>query len=113
MKRKRRVSPLARIPMTVESVHWETDEAGRVTLLVENAGWANRLAQRLFRRPRHSRVLLDVLGSYVWRQIDGRRSVARLGELVETQFGETAHPLYERLYGYLQVLHSYGFVRWA
>ena len=109
----RKTTSLSRIPVPAGHIRWECDEEDRVSLFVENSGWANRLAQRFMGRPRWSRVELDALGSFVWRQMDGEYTVQQLGELVEVDFGEAAHPLYERLWVYLQRLHSYGFIRWA
>lgn len=104
---------LSRIPAVAAHIRWETDADGTVTLRVENVGWANRLAQKLFGRPRYSFVRLDALGSYVWQQMDGQRTVAYLGELLEKRFGAAAQPLYERLDAYLRILVGYGFARWV
>ncbi len=108
-----KASPLSRVPVPTAHILWESSGETGVCLQVENTGWANRLAQKWLKRPRWSRVELDDLGSFVWRQMDGERTVRQLGELVEENFGEAAHPLYERLYGYLQILYSYGFIRWV
>ena len=32
---------------------------------------------------------------------------------MEAEFGEEAHPLYERLARYFQILDSYRFIEWA
>ena len=111
--RRARNAPLSCIPAVAAHMGWETDVNGIVTLRVENVGWANRLAQKLFGRPRYSFVRLDALGSYVWQQMDGRRTVACLGELLEKRFGAAAQPLYERLNAYLCILVGYGFARWV
>ena len=103
---------LDRIPARVEGIQWRTDEEGGVTLQIENTGWANRLAQFLFNRPKFSYVHLDELGSFVWPLIDGEQDITAIGVRVEEQFGEKAHPLYERLAQYFRILESYRFIQW-
>lgn len=115
MKKKKIVIPhnyLERIPAHPTALHWKTDDDGIVTLEVENTGWVNRLVQKCFGRPRVSYIHLDRFGSFVWQQIDGVKTITALGELVEAQFGEEAHPLYERLARYFQILDSYHFIQW-
>lgn len=103
---------LERIPVRPAQLTWTTDDDGIVTLEVENTGWVNRIAQKLFDRPRVSYIHLDKLGSFVWPLLDGERSIIALGEAVEAEFGEEAHPLYERLARYFQILDSYHFIEW-
>ncbi len=115
MKKKKIViskNYLEKIPARPTAIRWTADEQGMVTLEIENNGWANRVAQKLFRRPKVSFVHLDEMGSFLWPLLDGDKTIIRLGELVEERFGEEAHPLYERLARYFQILDSYHFVSW-
>ena len=116
MKKKKIIIPknyLERVPVRSESIKWKTDNDGMVTLEIENTGWVNRIAQACFGRPRVSYIHLDKLGSFVWPLLDGEKNITELGKLVEAQFGEEAHPLYERLARYFQILDSYHFVSFA
>lgn len=116
MKKKKKIiipeNYLEKIPVHSSSLHWKTDSDGIVTLRIENTGWANRIAQKVFFRPQYSYVHLDKLGSFVWPLIDGETNITELGKLVEEQFGEDAHPLYERLAQYFRILDSYHFINW-
>lgn len=103
---------LLQIPVHPEGLSWSSDEEGLVTLFIENKGVMNRIAQKLFRKPRFSYIHLDKTGSFTWQQIDGIKNIIALGELVEAEFGEEAHPLYERLAKYFQILDSYHFINW-
>lgn len=100
---------LERIPVRAD-LKWSADEKGLVTLEIENKGIFNRVAQKLFKKPPITYIHLDELGSFVWPEIDGEKNIIVLGEMVEERFGEAAHPLYERLAKYFQVLESYRFV---
>ena len=72
----------------------------------------NRIAQKLFRKPKVSHIHLDEMGSFVWPILDGEKNIIELGKLVEERFGDKASPLYERLAKYFQILDSYGFIEW-
>jgi len=116
MKKKKIVIPenyLEKIPVKTSSIDWSTDDKGIVTLKIENTGWANRLAQFILFRPKFSYVHLDKNGSFVWPLIDGKKSITEIGKLVDAEFGEEAHPLYERLAQFFRVLDSYHFIHWT
>ena len=100
---------LENIPVRAD-IRWNTDENGMVTLEIDNKGVFNKIAQKLFRKPPVSYIHLDELGSFVWPVIDGEKNLVEMGKLVEERFGEKAHPLYERLAKYFQILESYKFI---
>ena len=103
---------LERRPIRPEQIQWSVDEEGLVTLDIENKGFFNRVAQKLFHRPRISHIHLDRIGSFVWPLLDGEKDIIALGALVKEHFGDEAEPLYERLAKYFQILDSYSFVTW-
>lgn len=103
---------LEKIPVRAEHIKWSADEDGKVTLDIENKGLFNRIAQKLFGKPRISHIHLDAIGSFVWPLIDGERTITDIGEIVERELGERAQPTYERLAKFFQILDSYGFVKW-
>lgn len=103
---------LEKIPMRPSRIQWETGTDRLVTLSVENTGWVNRIAQKFFRRPKVSYIHLDEMGSFIWPLLDGEKSIVELGKLVDAHFGEKAHPLYERLARYFQIMDSYQFIDW-
>ena len=101
---------LEKVPSRREDITFTTDENGITTLEIENKGAFNRIAQKLFKKPKISYIHLDKMGSFIWGIIDGESSITALGEKVDAHFGEEAHPLYERLSKYISILESYGFV---
>lgn len=103
---------LERTPLRADHITWSADDQGIVTLEIENVGWANRLAQKLFHRPKISFVHLDEMGSFIWPLLADDQDIIALGKKVEERFGEAANPLYERLVKYLQILESYHFITW-
>ena len=115
-KKKQKADPkenyLMRCPLHREDIRWETDEKEMVTLLIENTGVFNHIAQILFKKPKISYIHLDEIGSFVWPRMVEGRTIMMLGEDVKERFGEKAEPLYERLAKYFQILDSYGFIVW-
>lgn len=101
---------LDKVPMRRDGLNWTVDENRAVTLEVENKGWANKIAQVLFKRPKVSFIHLDEMGNFIWPIIDGEKNVFAIGKEVKSHFGDKAEPLYERLAQYFQILESYGFV---
>jgi len=101
---------LEKIPMRKEDISWTMDEQGIVTLEIENKGWANRLAQLFFNRPKVSFIHMDELGSFLWPKLDGEKNIIDLGVEVKERFGEKAEPLYERLARFFQILDQCHFI---
>ena len=79
----------------------------------ENLGLFNRIAQVIAKKPRYSYIELDDFGSFVWKQIDGKRTIYEIGQLVHDEFGDKAEPLYNRLVGFIRTLHENRFVVYA
>ena len=102
---------LERIPIRNESINWSKDENGIVTLEIDNIGIFNRIAQKLFKKTPVSYIHLDETVSFVWPLIDGNKSIMDLAEHLDNEFGQKAHPLYERIAKFIQILESYNFVQ--
>ncbi|MBR2404999.1 MAG: PqqD family protein [Clostridia bacterium] len=101
---------LDKIPEKNKDIKWKKDENGVVTLEIKNKGVMKRITQILFKKPKVSYVHFDETGSFVWPIIDGIKDIWTIGKELEEEFGEKAHPLYERLAKYFQILESYGFI---
>ncbi len=101
------------VPVRPETLRWHTDYQKRVILEVENRGMFNRIAQKVFGKPRFTKVHLDAMGTFVWPLIDGKRTVGDIALLVKEEFGEKAEPLYPRIVKYFQMLESYHFIRYS
>ncbi len=109
MKKKIEENYLDRKPIRNENIKWTVAD-DKVTLHIENKGFFNRVAQKLFGKPKVSFVHLDSNGSFIWQLLDGKKDLTEIGKEVDARFGEAAHPLYERLAKYCQILESYGFI---
>lgn len=105
MSRKKKENYLDYVPVCAPEHTWDLNEKNQVVIHVENKGFYNRLAQKLFKRPKVSHISLDDFGSFVWQQMDGKRTIYEIGQLVKVRFGEKAEPLFERLTQYFQTLY--------
>ena len=104
---------LERIPVRKETIKWTCDDNGIVTLMIENKGVFNKIAQVFFKKPKISYIHLEEFGSFIWQIVDGKRDILELGKMVEEHFGEKSHPLYERLAKYFTMLDNCGFVKFV
>ena len=109
-KKESQINYLDLIPKKNEALRWHTDLKKRVILEVENRGVFNTVAQKVFGKPRFTKVHLDDMGTFVWPLIDGEKTVEDIGKLVKEEFGEKAEPLYTRFVKYFQIMESYHFV---
>ncbi|MCI8307716.1 MAG: PqqD family protein [Lachnospiraceae bacterium] len=113
MKKKNKSLPgnyLEYVPRHNDSIKYETDANGAVTILKENSGFFHMIARNLFKKPRISYIHLDEMGNFIWPLINGRRTVYDISMLVSEEFGQKAEPLYNRLIQYLINLETYGFI---
>ncbi|MBE7021049.1 MAG: PqqD family protein [Ruminococcaceae bacterium] len=102
---------LEKKPSLKEGISFE-EKNGIITLCIENKGIMNKIAQKLFGKPKLSYIHLDELGSFALALADGKTSILEMGEAVKGKFGEKAEPLYERLAKFFQVMDSYAFIEW-
>ena len=109
MKNNKQQNLLEFIPIR-KIENFSSDEKDVITLEIENKGVFNRIAQKLFKKPKISYIHLDEMGSFVWPLIDGQKNITEIGTFVKEHFGEKAEPLYPRLAQYFKILESYGFI---
>ena len=81
------------IPKHNSLFEYHENEAGNIEVKVHNKGIFNKIAQVVAKRPKYSNIELDAFGSFIWRQMDGCRSIYEIGELVKAEFGDKAEPL--------------------
>lgn len=100
------------IPVCNPKYTWDADKKGIVTVHVINQGFYNWIAQKFFKKPRISHIALDEYGSFVWRQMDGVRTIYDISKLTSAEFGKNAEPVIERIVKYFQILYQNKFIGW-
>lgn len=106
----RRDNFVDRVYKITDGLVWDVSDDGVVVVDMENKGFANKVAQRFFKRPEVSHITLEGMGSFIFRQIDGVRSVYDIGAVLKEEYKDEAEPLYERLSVYMKQLETNGFV---
>lgn len=101
------------VPEFSAHIQWRRLDDGTVQLTIQRTGFFNRVSQKLFGAPEYSYIDLDALGSFVWQQIDGKRTVHEIGQRMESEFGDSAAPVYERLAEFMKMLQRNNFVHLA
>ena len=109
--KKKRENYLERVPIRNDKYRWNIQKNDIVTIEKENKGIFNKIFQRFFKKPKISYIHLDENGSFVWMQIDGKKSLLEIGRLLEKRFGDSAKPIYERLVGFFATLNDAGFIK--
>lgn len=94
----------------INDMKWEVLEDGIVEISVENTGFYNTIAQKLFKRPRYSFIKLDEYGSFVWQQIDGKKTIYEIGKELGANHKGASTQLYERLAKYFAILERNKYI---
>ena len=92
-----------------DGIHFCVSEEGGVTVDMENTGFYNRLAQKLFHRPKTSHIALDAYGSTLWRLLDGQRSVYEMVLSMQEAFPDEPD-MTKRVISFLGQLERLGWV---
>ena len=75
-KKEIQINYLDLIPERSAQLRWHTDIRGRMVLEIENKGAFNTIAQKLFGKPRYTKIHLDDNGIYLathrWQENSGR-----------------------------------------
>lgn len=98
------------IPKHNALFEFRENHVGNIEVKVQNKGFFNKVAQVFAKRPKFSYIELDEFGSFIWREMDGQKSVYEIGQQVKQEFGEKAEPLYERLSEFIKILHKNHYV---
>ncbi|HCA81549.1 MAG TPA: PqqD family protein [Bacteroidetes bacterium] len=93
--------------MPAQRVSWETAENGTVVVLIpkfHNEFLVRWLVPRL--RYPFVRLKLDPLGSFVWKQCDGRTTVTVIAERMQAEFGDSLQQVHNRIRSFLLMLEK-------
>ena len=95
-----------------DKLEWQISENGYVNLTIENKGIYNKIAQKLFRKPRYTNIELDCYGSRLWLYIDGKRTVYDIFMKMTNAFPDEEN-MYERVNRFVAILQKNSFIKIA
>ncbi len=94
---------------------WETNPETQF-VVIKKPKFKNPLIKKYLlprlKRPDYS-VKLDKIGSFVWKNIDGKVSFAEIAEKMKKEFGESIKPADDRLGQFINSLRRYDFIRFV
>ena len=97
----------------VHNIEWEENTiSGLVELKkpkFENAFLKKIILPRL-KNP-YYKVKLDKIGSFVWKQINGKNKISEIAQALEKQFGESVQPVTPRLSKFIFSLSKNKFIQ--
>jgi hypothetical protein len=100
------------VPLKNGENEWSKATDGLVTVHAVHRGLFSLIARKCFARPRVSHIHLDEYGSFVWKNIDGKKTIGQLAEILKSEYGSGAEPLYKRLVHYMKVLYNNKLIVW-
>jgi glutathionyl-hydroquinone reductase len=98
------------IPIRSTKITYNKKENGLIEIILPRNSIVERITRKLFFTPDKYRVELDKMGTFVWEQIDGQRTIYEIAMSVQERFKEEAEPLYERLLQYINILKNNNFI---
>ena len=111
MKKDNRKNYLDNIPK--HNKKWQLNDKKMVEITVENKGFFNTLAQKIYKKPRYSFIELDTFGSFVWQQIDGKKNIYEIGQILKKEHKKAEDKLYERLSAFFGILEQNKYIVFA
>jgi len=97
------------IPMHSSKITWSEKE-DIVVVDMYHKGFFPWIVQKLFYKPKVSHVKLDKIGSFIWKRIDGERTINDLANELKSKYGDKIEPLYDRLIHYIKILYNNKFI---
>lgn len=88
---------------------YDIDEKQIVTVHVKWRGPFHWIATHIFRKPDTSHIKLDETGSYIWKLIDGEKTVQEIYEQFERDFPDMEDSL-KRVVQFLKILRNNEFI---
>ncbi len=91
-----------------DDLEYEVDMDNIVTILKKQDHTVQKFFRKLkFKIPEYTKKTLDEYGSYLFLQIDGKKTVKDIGENLEAKYGDKVYPLYERLLLFLNYINAH------
>ncbi|WP_099223164.1 PqqD family protein [Listeria costaricensis] len=103
---------LEQIPCLKDALFLRLEE-GQLFLIVPRKNPLERLAIKWLKQPSERKIALDQEGSFILQKVDGKRNVFELEQLFNGQFGNEDGMSLARLVRFLQIVDSYGWLKWT
>lgn len=113
MPRKRQSrNLLTMVPRLEKHVSVEKDPSGEWYLIIQRNNIVERMTIRFLKQPKVRRIKLDKFGAFAIQQMEEKKNVQEISDLMLEHFGEEAEPSLPRLKKFLDILESYDWIEW-
>lgn len=90
-------------PSRKKTIEWEKKD-NAIVLKIKRDGSIAKILHKLFKTPELITIDLDDIGSFVWEQCGGEKTIYDISEDLKNEFGEKVEPVLERLLQYIKIL---------
>lgn len=109
-KRKLPANYLDSIPVRDGKHPWRMTADGTAEVDMEHTGFYDRIAQKIWKKPRVSHIALDKYGTVVWKNMNGENTVADIVRIMEASFPDETDRMLDRVVTFTATLQRSGFI---
>lgn len=91
---------------------WE-ERKGKVFLIFHHDKLIERFMRWLVKKPTVTDIELDDMASFVWKLIDGQKTMGQIMDKMREKYGDKCEPLEERLGMYISYLNRRGWISFS
>ena len=101
-------------PVRNQLIKWEIDDKGEASLVIPQKDqlWI-RFASKFFMLPNKRVIVLDSIGTYVWKMCDGEHTISQIIKRVQNQYQLTRKEAETSLFTFMQQLGKRNFIQFA
>ena len=109
-----RAKVMKSFPVRNQLITWEIDDKGEASLVVPQKDklWV-RLTSKLSMLPDKRVIVLDSIGTYVWKMCDGKHTISQIIKSVQNQYQLTRKEAETSLFTFMQQLGKRNFIGFA
>ena len=92
------------IPIRVSD--WKDNDEGLITLILPKfKSKIGKAFASLFKNPMYE-VKLDTIGTFLWRECDGKNNIYDISQDMQKEFGDDIEPVYDRIKKFINMLKN-------
>ena len=109
-----RTRVLKSFPVRNQLITWEIDDKGEASLIIpqKEKFWV-RFTSKFFMLPDKRVIVLDSIGTYVWKMCDGEHTISQIIKGVQNQYQLTRKEAETSLFTFMQQLGKRNFIQFA
>lgn len=95
---------LDKIPIKNAEIKYQVNENNHIIIMENHESICERFYLYLLKKPKQTKIELDLYGSYIWEKINGQKSIYEIGKELSKEFGAEMEPLYQRMALFIRIL---------